>query len=59
MREETSFHMFFEKVSASAQKLEVNNPKLRRKIKFPSCYEGREAPANFASTVKKYYRQFF
>ena len=51
--------MFFEKVSASAQKLEVNNPKLRRKIKFPSCYEGGEAPVDFASTVKKHYRQFF
>ena len=31
MREEASFHMFFEKVTASIRKFEVNDPKLPRK----------------------------
>ena len=59
MREEASFHMFFEKVSASAQKLETNNPKLPRKRKVPSRYEDGEAPTEFVSTVEEHYRQIF
>ena len=59
MREEASFHMFFEKVSASAQKLKTNNPKLPRKRKVPSRYEDGEAPTEFVSTVEEHYRQFF
>ena len=59
MREEAGFHMFFEKVRASAQKLEVNDPKLPRKRKNPSRYEDGEAPAEFLSTVEEHYRQIF
>ena len=59
MREEASFHMFFENVRASAQKLETNNPKLPRKRKVPSRYEDGEAPTEFVSTVEEHYRQFF
>ena len=59
MREEASFHMFFEKVRASAQKLEVNDPKLPRKRKGPSRYENGEAPAEFVPTVEEHYRQIF
>ena len=59
MREEASFHMFFEKVRASAQKLEVNDPKLPRKRKGPSRYEDGEAPAEFVPTVEEHYRQIF
>ena len=59
MREEASFHMFFEKIRASAQKLETNNPKLPRKRKVPTRYEDGEAPTEFVSTVEEHYRQFF
>ena len=59
MREEASFHIFFKKARASAQKLEVNDPKLPRKRKVPSRYEDGEAPAEFASTVEEHYRQIF
>ena len=59
MREEASFHMFFENVRASAQKLETNNPKLPRKRKVPSRYEDGEAPTEFVSTDEEHYRQFF
>ena len=59
MREEASFHMFFEKVRASAQKLKVNDPKLPRKRKGPSRYEDGEAPAEFVPTVEEHYRQIF
>ena len=59
MREEASFHMFFEKVRASAEKLEVDDPKLPRKRKVPTRYEDGEAPAEFVSTVEEHYRQIF
>ena len=59
MREDASFHMFFEKVRASAQKLEVNDPKLPRKRKVPSRYGDGLAPAEFVPTVEKHYRQIF
>ena len=59
MREEAGFHMFFEKVGTSTQKLEVNDPKLPKKRKVPSCYEHGEAPAEFVSTVEEHYRQIF
>ena len=59
MREEAGFHMFFEKVRTSRQKLEVNDPKLPKKRKVPSCYEHGEAPAEFVSTVEEHYRQIF
>ena len=39
MKEEASFNMFFENVTASAQKLEVNDTKLHMKKKVPSHYE--------------------
>ena len=54
MREEAGFHMFFEKVRTSTQKLEVNDPKLPKKRKVPSCYEHGEAPAEFVSTVEEH-----
>ena len=59
MREEVSFQMCFEKVGASAQKLEVNDPKLPRKRKVPSRFEDGEASAEFTSTVEEHYRQIF
>ena len=59
MREEASFHMFFEKVRASAQKLEVNDPKLPRKRKVPNRYEDGKAPAEFISTVEEHYHPNF
>ena len=59
MREEAGFHMFFEKVRTSRQKLEVNDPKLPKKRKVPSCYEHGEAPAEFVSTVEEHSRQVF
>ena len=51
--------MFFEKVRTSTQKLGVNDPKLPKKRKVPSCYEHGEAPAEFVSTVEEHYRQIF
>ena len=42
MREKASSHMFFEKVRASAQK--VNDPKLPWNVKVPSRFEDGEAP---------------
>ena len=51
--------MFFEKVRASAQKVEVNDPKLPRKRKVSSRYEDGEAPGEFVSTVEEHYRQIF
>ena len=59
MREEAGFRMFFEKVRTSTQKLEVNDPKLPKKRKVPSCYEHGEAPAEFVSTVEEHNRQVF
>ena len=59
MREEASFHMFFEKVRALAQKPEVSDPKLPRKRKGPSRHEDGEAPVEFVSTVEEHYRQIF
>ena len=59
MREEASFDMFFKKVRSSAQKLEVNDLKLRKKRKVRSRYEDGEAPAEFESTVEEHYRQIF
>ena len=58
MREEDSFHMFFEKFRASAQKIEVNDPKLHRKRNVSSRYEDGKARAEFISTVEEHYRQF-
>ena len=59
MREEASFRMLFEKVRASKQKLEINDPKLLKKRKVSSHYEEGEAPVEFVSTVKQHYRQIF
>ena len=59
MKEEAIFHTFFEKVIASAQKLEINDPKLPRKRKVPILYEDGEVPAEFVSTAEEHYRQIF
>ena len=59
MREEVIFHMFFEKVRASAQKLEVNDPKLPRKRKVLSRYKDGEAPAEFYLQLRNTIAKFF
>ena len=51
MREEAGF---FEKGRASAQKLEIDNPKLPRKRKVPSHYEEGESLVEFVSTVEEH-----
>ena len=56
MREEASFHMFFEKVRVSARKLEIDDQRLLRKRKFLTHYEEVEAPAEFVSTTEEHYR---
>ena len=59
MREEASFRMFFVKVRASKRKLEINDPKLPKKIKVSSHYEEGEVLVEFASTAEEHYRQIF
>ena len=59
MREEASFRMFFEKVKASKQKLEIDDQELPWKGKVSSHCNEREAPAGFVSTVEEHYRQIF
>ena len=49
MREEASFHMFFER----------NDPTLPRKRNGLSHYEEEEVPVEFASKFEEYYCQFF
>ena len=49
MREEASFHMFFER----------NDPKLPRKRNALSHYEEEEVPVEFVSKFEEYYCQFF
>ena len=56
MREEAGF---FEKGRASAQKLEIDNPKPPRKRKVPSHYEEGESLVEFVSTVEEHYHQIF
>ena len=55
-REEASFHMFFQKLTALARKLDINDPKLPRKRKVLSHYREGEAPAEFTFTVEQDYR---
>ena len=55
MREEASFRMFFEKVRASKQKLEIDDPKPPKKRKVSSHYEEEEAPVEFVSKVEEHY----
>ena len=59
MREGASFRMLFEKVRASKQKLEINDPKLPKKRKVSSHYVEGEAPVEFVSTVEEHYGQIF
>ena len=54
IREEASFHMFFQKVRSSARKLEIDDPRLPRKRKVSSHYEEGEAPVEFVSTVEEH-----
>ena len=49
MREEASFHMFFEK----------DDRKIPRKRKVTTHYEEGQAPVEFTSKVEEYYGQFF
>ena len=55
MREEASFRMFFEKVRASKQELEIDDPKPPKKRKVSSHYEEGEAPVEFVSKVEEHY----
>ena len=55
MREEASFRTFFEKVRASKQKLEIDDPKPPKKRKVSSHYEEGEAPVEFVSKVEEHY----
>ena len=55
MREEASFRMFFEKVRASKQKLEIDDPKPPKKRKVSNHYEEEEAPVEFVSKVEEHY----
>ena len=56
MREEASFRMFFEKFRASKRKLEIDDPKPHKKIKY---YEKGEAPVEFVYTFEEHYHQIF
>ena len=49
MREEASFHMFFEK----------DDSKLPRRRKVPSHCEDGQTPLELVFKVEEYYRQFF
>ena len=51
--------MFFEKVKASNQKLEMDDPVLSKERKVSGHYEEGEAPVEFVSTVEELYRQIF
>ena len=56
---ESQFPYVFEKVRASKRKLEIDDPKLHKKIKVSSYYEKGEAPVEFVSTVEEHYHQIF
>ena len=59
MREEASFRIFFEKVKASKQKLEIDDQELPRKGKVLSHCNERKAPVGFVSIVEEHYCQIF
>ena len=59
MREEASFRMFFKKVRASKQKLEIDDQKPLKKRKVSSHYEEGEGPVEFVSIVEEHYHQVF
>ena len=54
-----SFHMFFKKVRASAQKLEIDDPKLPKKGNVSGHHKEGEAPVEFISTVQEHHPQIF
>ena len=56
MREEANFHWFLEKVRASAQELETDDPEIPRK-KVPSHFEEVETPEESLSKVEEHYHQ--
>ena len=53
MRKEARFPLF-ETVRASAQKLKIDDSKLPRKRKVPSCYDKEEPPVESVSTVEEH-----
>ena len=59
MKEEASFRMFWKKVKASKQKLEINDQKPPKKGNVSSHYEEGEAPVGFVSIVEEHYHQIF
>ena len=53
-----SYHKFFEKVRASAEKQEIDDPRLPRKRNVSNHYGERQATAElFVSKVEEHYHQ--
>jgi hypothetical protein len=57
MRSDQCFDLFWEKVAMKAEQRSVETPLLPRRRKVPSRFETGQAPAEFHSTPKDYYRQ--
>ena len=57
MRCDQCFDLFWEKVVMKAEQRSVETPLLPRRRKLPSRFETEQAPAEFHSTPKDYYRQ--
>ena len=56
---EKLFSMFFEKVRASARKIDIDGPELPRKRKVLSRYEEGEAPADLHLQFRSISTKFF
>ena len=57
MRSDQCFDLFWEKVAMKAEQRLAETPLLPRRRKVPSRFETGQAPAEFHSTPKDYYRQ--
>jgi hypothetical protein len=57
MRSDQCFDLFWEKVAMKAEQRSVETPLLPRRRKIPSRFETGQAPAEFHSISKDYYRQ--
>ena len=59
MRCDQCFDLFWEKVVMKAEQRSVETPLLPRRRKLPSRFGTEQAPAEFHSTPKDYYRQIY
>ena len=58
LRNDVSFDVFWKKITASAENLDVSKPALPRRHKIPRCFDDGAAPT-FHATVEDHYRVIY